>query len=199
MDEINSIWHKIAIDKAERIASYKADPQKAIEQIEWGEYECEGGTIETDLAWVAIKELLAEPSDADVAEAIDYFEDVIPYMAECDGEKHYKTALDCMRQHQKPSDEAVRLCSTCIGCECEPELGETVKNCKAYVKREPTDIADAIEAMTDNPLYNADIRKTIQTALRQMRSEPCEWCQRWAFRSDHVYRFCPDCGRKLVK
>jgi len=33
-------------------------------------------------------------------------------------------------------------CSTCIGCDCEPPLGETVKNCKAYVKRtQPTDDA----------------------------------------------------------
>ena len=182
MDEINSIWHKIAIDKAERIASYKADPQKAIEQIEWGEYECEGGTIETDLAWVAIKELLAEPSDADVAEAIDYFEDVIPYMAECDGEKHYKTALDCMRQYQyqKPTDEAVQRA----------------------IEWAAQEEKSAIEDQHFSKAYHLDV---IQTALRQMRSEPCGKCHAlYAVRTyrdgkdlgyiDIMTKYCPNCG-----
>lgn len=126
---------------------------------------------------LAISELidsaLAEP-DADVAEAIgDICSQGMRYTKGLQP-KTIETILTALRQYQKPTDEAVRLCSTCIGCECEPELGETVKDCKAYVKREPSDIDDAIGAMTNNPLYNADIRKTILQALRQMRSEPCE-------------------------
>ena len=116
-------------------------------------------------------------------------------------------------QYQKPTDEAVRLCSTCIGCECEPELGETVKGCKGYVPRLPSDITDAIEAMTDNPLYNAEIRKTILTALRKMgstehstdstRATGCEICgnfKRVDCKADNLEftaTFCPNCGKLL--
>jgi hypothetical protein len=146
---------------------------------------------------------LVEPSDADVAEAIEWHDNqragcAVSFKNFDKEEKYFELAIQALRQYQKPklcrlcndeidhedvdlcsacintlelyqyqkpTDEEVRDCSTCIGCDCEPEFGETVKDCKAYVKREQADIADAIEAMTDNPLYNADIRKTILTAL----------------------------------
>jgi len=41
---------------------------------------------------------LTEPSDADVAEAIKYFGEVLPYMAECEGEEHYIIAIAALRQ-----------------------------------------------------------------------------------------------------
>ena len=171
---------------------------------------------------VLIDEAIARQSvkREDVAEAIEE-------MAQASDRAHYsqdgnhvklpvslKTidlAIAALRQYRKPTDEAVRLCSTCIGCECEPELGETVKNCKCYIKREPNDVADAIEARTDNPLYNADIRKTILQALRQMGStEPCEWCDKdapetWNYTRSGKYipeyqtprNYCRACGRPL--
>ena len=66
----------------------------------------------------------------------DRFQEASP-TGEMDADGKDLTALiDAEIVRQSVTDEAVRLCSTCIGCECEPELGETVKNCKSYVKRD---------------------------------------------------------------
>ena len=95
----------------ECIEKYKADPQKAIEQIEWCGYECEGGTIEKNLAWEAIKELLAEP-DADVADmSNDDIDWLIAYIDGGFGEtwqwnKSKRNVLvAALRQYQKPTGE----------------------------------------------------------------------------------------------
>lgn len=40
------------------IDEYKKNPDKAIEQLESCGYKCEGGVLEMNIAWIAIKELL---------------------------------------------------------------------------------------------------------------------------------------------
>lgn len=42
------------------INEYKSDPKKAIEQLEFCGYECEGGVMVNNVAFIALKELMEE-------------------------------------------------------------------------------------------------------------------------------------------
>jgi len=42
------------------INEYKDNPKKAIEQLEFCGYECEGGVMVNNVAFIALKELLME-------------------------------------------------------------------------------------------------------------------------------------------
>ena len=182
----------------ECIARYKADPQKAIEQIEWCGYECEGGILEKNLAWDEIKELLAEPS-ADVAEAIAMLEDMGKHEQWCidtinagkmetDDTGHYTTPesaermlatrqanhkridtiLNALRQYQKPTDEAVQRV-----------IADMEIVFRAYEKelQDETRLPYPRRSGNDIDMLHSIITslKFAITALRQMGStEPCE-------------------------
>jgi hypothetical protein len=42
------------------IDEYKKDAAKCIKQIESCNFECTGGTLENNVAWIALKEILQE-------------------------------------------------------------------------------------------------------------------------------------------
>ena len=42
------------------INEYKSNPKKAIEQLEFCEYECQGGVLINNVAFIALKELVTE-------------------------------------------------------------------------------------------------------------------------------------------
>jgi len=46
-----------------KIDEFKTDPRKAIEQLEFCGYECEGGTLINNVAFIALKELIMERGD----------------------------------------------------------------------------------------------------------------------------------------
>ena len=94
---------------------------------------------------------LTEPNDADVAEAIEYFGEVLPYMAECEGEEHYTIAITALRQYQKPTDEAVQRAI----CWLETGKYNTVINGRPY---------SGNQAHTN---VTKDVRETSITALKQ--------------------------------
>ena len=137
---------------------------------DWGSANLEGHDVDAlrDITQL-IDAAMTEPSEADVAEAIDYFNEVLPYMAECDGEKHYKMALACIRQYQKPTDEA--------------DVAEAIKGLTLEMD----------DAQKDQHYGKAsDLWMGIQ-ALRQMGStKPCEECKNYA----NDFYFCPFCGRR---
>jgi len=43
-----------------KINEFKNNPAKAIEQLEFCEYECEGGIMVNNVAFIALKELIME-------------------------------------------------------------------------------------------------------------------------------------------
>ena len=52
-------WNKLNTSRI-KINEYKADPAKAIEQLESCEYECQGGVLVNNVAFIALKELVTE-------------------------------------------------------------------------------------------------------------------------------------------
>jgi len=41
-----------------KIDEYKSNPKKAFEQLEFCEYECQGGVLINNVAFIALKELI---------------------------------------------------------------------------------------------------------------------------------------------
>jgi hypothetical protein len=162
-----------------------------------------------------IDSALAEPSDVDVADAIEDFEKIKSnymrtakafdgsrdpiYAESCKSIGRYDLAITALRQYQKPTDEAVQRAIEDL------ESG--------YHRAEMLD-----DDYIDLPISTETIALAI-TALRQMgstdvstdstRATGCEWCDKilTLFTNSGKYipenqpprNYCPNCGRKLVK
>ncbi len=136
-----------------------------------------------------------------------------------DNLKNINLAITALEQ-MKPD----RDCKTCIGCEVEPKLGDTVKGCNCYIpkhKPKTEDVQDIIndgynlqtlndenlsQRVIDSNHVQIFISQAIQALEAYQTKEPCEWCGRIAGAPiiqcqctwlGKPMKYCPNCGRDL--
>lgn len=165
-----------------------------------------------DIIVPLIDSALAEPSDADVADAIEDFvnwEKSGWSKAETPNHSNLILALAALRQYQPPTDEEVHPDDLDAATIDAIEWLEFMKRCHNELWNS-ADEEDRLEpgAYEQHKSTLKAFDLAIQ-GLHQMRTDPCEWCDKTLTLFTNSGKFipenqpprnyCTNCGRKLVK